>query len=226
MWVNSSKVLQLSFSLLVSIMSLNANSALPTGLKGVAELTPEDERRIQLEIDKIRAAKAQQKVDEQLEKIDGGVVSTTEKVVKAITPTPQSVNSWAEVGANIGKGLVGAARELGSAANDFAKTDVGKLTVVIIVWKMMGKELSETTGNGLRFVIKLGFMGFLPLLWYLGFRFYFYALRPATIEYDTTKLFKKVKSVQRSPITEDEKATLVIFSVLLIVAEVATLISL
>lgn len=47
---------------------------------------------------------------------------------------------WAELGKSIGIGVVSAARELGVAANEFAQTDVGKVTVAVIVWKFMGQD--------------------------------------------------------------------------------------
>lgn len=55
--------------------------------------------------------------------------------------TTQKVSEWASIGKNVGEGLVATAKELGVAANDFAKTDLGKLTIIILLWHFFGKSL-------------------------------------------------------------------------------------
>lgn len=55
--------------------------------------------------------------------------------------TTQKVSEWANIGKNVGEGLVATAKELGVAANDFAKTDLGKLTIIILLWHFFGKSL-------------------------------------------------------------------------------------
>lgn len=54
---------------------------------------------------------------------------------------PSQLNEWAELGKNIGQGLVGAAKEMGVAANDFAKTTLGQTVIVMLVWKFFGKSV-------------------------------------------------------------------------------------
>lgn len=60
---------------------------------------------------------------------------TTEKSV------PKQLNEWADLGKNIGAGLVGAAREMGVAANEFSQTTIGKTVIVMLVWKFFGKSV-------------------------------------------------------------------------------------
>ena len=47
--------------------------------------------------------------------------------------TPEKLDQFAQTGANIGKGLATAAKEIGVAVNEFVQTPVGILTVGLIV---------------------------------------------------------------------------------------------
>lgn len=49
--------------------------------------------------------------------------------------------AWADLGANIGTAMVGAARQIGIAANEFSQTSLGKIVTVLIVYKIAGHEL-------------------------------------------------------------------------------------
>lgn len=53
----------------------------------------------------------------------------------------QEAEAWSELGANMGKAMVGAAREIGVAANEFATTPLGKVVVVMTAYKIAGKDL-------------------------------------------------------------------------------------
>jgi hypothetical protein len=47
---------------------------------------------------------------------------------------------YAELGQQVGVALVATAKELGIAVEDFSHTTVGKITIGVIVWKLMGRE--------------------------------------------------------------------------------------
>lgn len=52
------------------------------------------------------------------------------KVMPIVTEeNVEKVERWVNVGTNIGKGLAGAAKELGVAVNDFSQTGVGQWTM-------------------------------------------------------------------------------------------------
>ena len=53
----------------------------------------------------------------------------------------QEATAWAELGANIGTGMVWAAKEVGVAANEFSQTGLGKIVTGIVVYKVLGKEI-------------------------------------------------------------------------------------
>lgn len=56
-------------------------------------------------------------------------------------PDAASMNEWAEWGQNMGVALAATAKELGVAVDDFSKTTVGKVTIAVIVYKIIGKEI-------------------------------------------------------------------------------------
>lgn len=53
----------------------------------------------------------------------------------------EEASAWGEMGANMGKALVGAAKEVGVAANEFSQTPLGKVTVAVVVYKVIGEDL-------------------------------------------------------------------------------------
>lgn len=57
------------------------------------------------------------------------------------TDLTDQVDKWVNIGERVGKMLGGAARELGIAANEFVKTDVGQMTAILVVWNYMGNDL-------------------------------------------------------------------------------------
>lgn len=52
----------------------------------------------------------------------------------------EKVKEWSELGQSVGVALVATAKELGIAVDDFSKTGIGRVTIAVIVWKIMGKE--------------------------------------------------------------------------------------
>jgi hypothetical protein len=78
-------------------------------------------------------------------------------------PTIEKVSQWVDLGANLGKGLASAAKELGVAANDFITTPVGKITAFIIIYKFIGNDLIHIGVGGL-FLLIAG------SLWFYTFR--------------------------------------------------------
>jgi hypothetical protein len=56
-------------------------------------------------------------------------------------PELTAMDTAVELGRIIGSGLVATARELGIAANDFAKSDLGKVVMYILVWKYLGQDI-------------------------------------------------------------------------------------
>lgn len=53
----------------------------------------------------------------------------------------KEAEAWSEMGANMGKAMVGAAKEVGVAANEFAVTPLGQITVAITAYKIVGRDV-------------------------------------------------------------------------------------
>ena len=87
-----------------------------------------------------------------------------------------SVDKWVTIGSKIGQGLAGAAKELNIAVNDFAQTPVGQLTTMLIVWAVIGQQLTHIFGGILIWIIGLSFV-----------RFFFNRANPSEIVYDAEK---------------------------------------
>lgn len=66
---------------------------------------------------------------------------------------PEEIDQWVNIGSNIGKGLVGAAKELGVQVNEFSETKVGQLTILLIVWNIMGNMIVHFIGGILVWII-------------------------------------------------------------------------
>lgn len=82
-----------------------------------------------------------------------------------VLATPDRVERWVDVGTKIGQAMGGAAREIGIAANDFAVTPLGKFTMFLIAYKVVGQDLVHLAvhvGGGFLF-----FVTWLPLWIYI-----------------------------------------------------------
>lgn len=64
----------------------------------------------------------------------------------------EAVDKWVDTGERIGRMFQGAAKEIGVAVNDFVKTPVGMMTMGVIVWKYMGKDILQVLIAGAFFV--------------------------------------------------------------------------
>ena len=93
------------------------------------------------------------------------VTSTAENVSATMR---KEASAWGEMGANMGKALVGAAKEVGVAANEFAQTPLGKVTVAIVAYKIVGQDILAVVFGGTVMVFGLS----LALWFLLTNRFY------------------------------------------------------
>lgn len=56
----------------------------------------------------------------------------------------QEAEAWAELGTNLAKATVAAAKELGVASSEFAVTDLGKVVTIVAVYKFLGRVFWES----------------------------------------------------------------------------------
>lgn len=71
-------------------------------------------------------------------------------------PDPEGIERWTKIGTSIASGLGAAAKELNVGVNEFAKSPVGQLTTILIIWKIMGTQLMHIIGA--IFVWIIGFL--------------------------------------------------------------------
>lgn len=87
--------------------------------------------------------------DAQKAEIDLQIAKMKADAAKGITNPEANISAtirkeaeaWGEMGANMGRAVVGAAKEIGVAANEFAETPLGKVTVGVVVYKVIGKDV-------------------------------------------------------------------------------------
>jgi len=100
----------------------------------------------------------------------------------------EEASEWGELGANMGKALVAAAREVGVASNEFAQTPLGKITVAIVVYKLIGEDL-------------LGILIGVPIILIgIGFSIFFFrskTLLASEIKFEHVPYFKGAFSLKR-----------------------------
>jgi len=71
------------------------------------------------------------------------------KAEQASQFTPDKVNEWAELGKNIALAFTTVAKELGVAADQFLNSTTGKITLVLIIWKVAGQDILSLAIGGL-----------------------------------------------------------------------------
>jgi hypothetical protein len=67
-----------------------------------------------------------------------------------------NIEKWVSVGKMVGIGLSSAAKELNIAVNDFANTYVGKITIAIIVWNVLGESITMIAVGIFIWIIGIG----------------------------------------------------------------------
>ena len=72
-----------------------------------------------------------------------------------VTSTPEQVQEWVDVGTAVGKGLASAAKELDMALDEFSKSDIGKLAVLLIIWKVIGSSIVHIVFGILWFMVAI-----------------------------------------------------------------------
>ena len=108
----------------------------------------------------------------------------------------QEASAWGELGANMGKAMVAAAKEIGVAANEFSETNLGKITVAIVVYKLIGESL---IGFVVGFLLLVFFFGI--ALWFLITKSFYdceYEHMPFLWGMATRKVLKKFSAPERN----------------------------
>lgn len=78
---------------------------------------------------------------EQVQRINQQVSEMSNNPMNVSATVRKEAEAWGELGANMGKAMVSAAREVGVASNEFASTSLGKIVVAIVTYKIVGKDI-------------------------------------------------------------------------------------
>ena len=69
----------------------------------------------------------------------------------------KEAEAWGELGSNMGKAMVGAAKEIGVAANEFSQTSLGRIVVFLAAYKIIGHDALGIIFGTLILVFGYGF---------------------------------------------------------------------
>jgi hypothetical protein len=89
-------------------------------------------------------------------KLAADAVTNAQQATQASNPvSAENLNQYAEIGQKYGIALAEAAKSIGTGVNEFAQTFVGKLLLVLVVWKVIGRDLLGITAGITWFVTML-----------------------------------------------------------------------
>lgn len=133
-----------------------------SNLPGLAELSDIEKAEIQLLVQKKLVEKNQ--------------LQAQAKQISDNIPDPDMVQKYVNLGEGIGKAFGGAAKEVGVTVNEFVKTPVGLMAMILIVWNYMGAMLVHLFAG-----MSLMIVGIMLVRWW------FYHTVDCQIEYDPEK---------------------------------------
>ena len=99
---------------------------------------------------------------EQVAQINRQVTEMANQPTNVSANVRKEAEAWGELGANMGRAMVGAAKEVGVAANEFGQTPLGKVVVFLAVYKIVGQEILGVVIGSLILIV-----GYSVALWLL-----------------------------------------------------------
>lgn len=106
------------------------------------------------------AADAQQNKDEM---VTITVPKSSLTPQQQLSQQQQEVHSWVGIGKEVGDAVNSSLQAITTQSNNFAQTNVGRITVAVVIWKIMGDQLIHILGTIVEIMI------FLPI-WLWSFR--------------------------------------------------------
>lgn len=122
------------------------------------------------------------------------------------TSTPKKIDEYVTVGVKVGQAFASCAKELGIAVNDFIKTPAGKVTLVLIIWKIMAVDIIHIFGAIMILVVGSIFL-----------RAYYKTCTRNSIEYDPDKVDflkrSRIKKISYCSLGDGEAAAIIVLAV-------------
>ena len=75
-----------------------------------------------------------------------------ENPISAVS-SPEKLEEWVTVGEKIGQAIAATCNELSVGVNEFIDTPAGKITVLLISWKIVGEDLWGIVGGCLAWIV-------------------------------------------------------------------------
>lgn len=113
--------------------------------------------------------------------------SEAKKVEAPSVPVVQKAEEWVELGEKIARVMITVAKQLGVAADELLNSTTGKITMVIVVWKLIGQDL-------LGVAVGISFLVVFILMWAYYFRRL--CVIKGVIEKTPEKGFRRVREYQ------------------------------
>lgn len=132
-------------------------------------------------------------------------------------PTTERINQWVDLGKNVGVALAATAKEIGMASDQFLQSNTGKITVALIIWKVIGKDL-------IRSIVGIGILIAFISLWVHFFR-RMCIFKAVLIEYPQDK-FKKIKHFEYYTEGDCDGTRVFMFLVLVVIVLTGLLVAL
>jgi hypothetical protein len=85
--------------------------------------------------------------------------------IQAVDSTVEKAHGWVGIGKEIGQAVDGALASINQRSNEFAETRVGKFTMFLVAWKVLGEQAAAVANATVHFVY--GFVEvliFLPII--------------------------------------------------------------
>lgn len=77
----------------------------------------------------------------------------------------REAEAWGELGGNMGKAIVAAAKEIGVEANNFSQTPLGKIVTFVVLYKIVGAKIIAALAG-----IVIGIAGWILGIWFIRTR--------------------------------------------------------
>lgn len=121
--------------------------------------------------------------------------------------SPEKLNEWVDLGKNIGMAVAATAKELGVAADEFLQSTTGKITVVLIVWKVMGEDILGVVGGTIAWIVLVNIV-----LW--SFRYFHMKKKVVNKKGGTVEYVKRYEFVEDDKGKSDARTTSVVAHVI------------
>lgn len=104
------------------------------------------------------------------------------------TATPNRIKEWTEAGEAAGKAVAAFTKEIGIAADQFLKTDVGRTAFYVVIWRFGGDKIAASLLSILLSVVIGGVL--ITIWWRFTRRFAFFERRSGTVTLNENPLFR------------------------------------